>query len=961
MTNVIGLFQDNETFEIMSELNFDGVTANGGFKVGDTIVENGGGGSIDVEFIEFNIGGTSGAGTIYGTNFTAFTDDSQLDVSGGTANVALADGVGTDNDAALTTTQTAGQLTVPGTANTNNSVIIHYDGGTIDIPEDAKISDQTSGAEGFAQEVVGVTGQGSIRIVDSNTTGGAWTNNNNIDIEDVIFYNAQVAGQVFQVGDIVEGGTSSVQSRVLAVIDDGDNTGKLITAGKTGAVTLNEDLNLIRRGGNIVTTTKIAQAESTTDVLTTVAVLNLPNGVIDEQRVDQGGIYPAGSLIIKRSFNSLYSYSVDTFDDSGQMDDLVPLDANVKDQVYRSLNGWIIPDLSFRFLESGAFQDETGDNIFTNYQTDVSSPTIGDHGFFYDASNPTPQPDLYVVQNGEVIRQDWLEGNLNVLIKTRTNTRPDIINSTVPALGQLIDGGNVVINARPYPYTYDYAPNSQVGGVAPVSLSIFNDASNPTGQYTMDYDNGSGVSLTVGEEITSGSGAALKRGVVITQTGDAGTTGTITYVLKSGTQFADNDAVTGSVSGKTLDVNEPGGFDATNDLVAGNGTDIRAMVVTRRFTGGSTTGTFIHGEQVTDSGDFVGYVMEDDGGTIYVEQFSGTPSATNQLTGTTSGATNTPTGTAAFSTVPKDVGEGSGDLNYNGTLSMNITNASAQSAESGYEWTKFITRQESTYTFFEAGDFSTTYEGRIFRALVNYNPLRSTGNPIGQKPGAVFNASQGWFFDKDTAVAADLQNVTSQTTAGVTIIPPNLQSLVADNLLAGYEVAIYRSTGAGNEDIRRDEFDVGTVGSGNNQAADSDILVGSNFRTVSPLPNDVPDVAWLRILDPNDTGNYLLFKYDQVNRSTNIFSLQQGIGQNTIGAVTSGADLTLDDNVHVVFIADTAAGSQLTNTIQYVADIPLFGIARLKGFRTFRAALNFTSTGAIFAVVRNVDNIVDLP
>jgi hypothetical protein len=147
------------------------------------------------------------------------------------------------------------------------------------------------------------------------------------------------------------------------------------------------------------------------------------------------------------------------------------------------------------------------------------------------------------------------------------------------------------------------------------------------------------------------------------------------------------------------------------------------------------------------------------------------------------------------------------------------------------------------------------------------------------------------------------------------------------------------------------------VGAGNNQAADSTILIGANTRTVSPTPADVPDSGVLYILDPNDTGNYLQFPYSSVNRTTNVFTLASG----TIGDVTGAVDLTLDDNVHVAFIRDTASGSSLSNTIQYLADIPIVYKARLKGFKPFRGTGTFSSTGATLPVNQQPDTIVDLP
>ena len=167
LTNVIGQFQSGESISVLSQVDFDGV-GNGGFKVGDTIVDQVTG-TIDVKFIEYNIDGVAGHGTMYGDAMTVFTNDSQLDISGGQTAVAVADGVGVDNDALFTAT-TSASLAVPGTANTNNSVIIHYDGGIIAIPEDAHIQSATATAEGYAQQVIGSVVQGSVRIVDSDTT-----------------------------------------------------------------------------------------------------------------------------------------------------------------------------------------------------------------------------------------------------------------------------------------------------------------------------------------------------------------------------------------------------------------------------------------------------------------------------------------------------------------------------------------------------------------------------------------------------------------------------------------------------------------------------------------------------------------------------------------------------------------------------------------------------------------------
>ena len=943
LTNVVGLFADNEDLDVMSELMFDGVL-NGGFQVGDTLQGATSSSTIVVKFIEYNIDGVSGHGKVFGTAMSAaFTNNENLNIVGGQTDVADADGTGTDNDAILTALVN-GTLAVPGTTNTNNCVIVHYDGGTIAIPEDAHVADATTGAQGYAQRVFGSTSIGSVRVADSDTTGGAWTNNNALRLKDCLYYDTLVAGKVFSVGDVIKGHSSLAVGRVLAVIDDGDSTGKLILAGQSGSFVDTDNIQVKQTDDSYVT---YAGVENSTNRYLDAATINTPAGVRNTQRADQGGIFAPGSLNIIRSANALYTYAQDLFDELAQLDDDPPLDGNVRDQLYTVLNSFIIPDLSFRFLEKGSFKDSTNDNIFTNYQTTGAIADIGSHGFFYNSTNPTPQPDIYIEQNSVVRRQDWLEGHLNVLVKVKTSTDPKYINPTVNALGQLINGGAVTVHMRPYSRTYDSNEVTQLGGIAVVALGNDKDLNNTTGQYTVAYSSGTGTPFTVGEEITTTGG---KRGVVRSST--SGATGTVTFDLKSSSQFVNTDVVTGAVSGAVAT------FAAPTNLVAGYGTNIKVMVTQRRFTGGSTTGTFVIGETVTQTGtSATGYVMEDDAGTIYVEQVSGTFNGTGLLTGGVSGATNTPTGTALYSTVPKDIGGGVGDKNYTAVTSGNITGASARPVLEVYEWWKFLLRAESTTGIKNPGAaFTSTTQGRIFRRLQStYAEVRGA-SPFGKKAGSLVIGAQGMFIEKFTLDAADLRNIQLIDNLGDTYNPPNLQSLSITNLVSGVRASAYRSTGAGQTSILRNEFTVGAVGGGYNQSANSAILLAAGNRSVSPLPNDVPDSGVLRILDPNDTGNYLRFIYTSVNRTTNVFTLSA-----TIGSVTGSVDLTAADNAHVVLIEQQSSGASVTNTIQYVADIPLLVRARIKGKKPFQTTSSFGTTGAAVGAVLQSDEVVNLP
>lgn len=948
LTNVVGQFASGEVLDLLSQVDFDNVD-NGGFSVGDTIVDQVTG-SIDVKFIEYNIDGTSGHGTIYGDAFVAFTNDSQLDISGGVTAVGDADGVGTDNSTTFDATTTAA-LAVPGTANTNNCGIINYDAGTIAIPEDAHIESAVAGAVGYAQKVVGSVTQGSVRIVDSDTTGGAWTDNESLRVLDCIYYDNLVAGKVFSEGDVikaVDGTTPDAVGRVLAVIDDGDSTGKLILAGFSGTWQDDNDIHVKQSDDTYV---KYGEVENTTDKYLDVAVINIPDGVRSVQRADQGGIYASGSLNVLRSSNAFYSFLQDLYDELGALDDLPPLDGNVKDQLYTFLNDYIIPDLSLRFLEKGSFKDSGNNNIFVNIQTTGAIADIGDHGFYYSATNPTPQPDMYVEQDGDVIRQDWLEGGLDILLKVKTSTSPTYINPTVSALGQLINSGAFTVHLRPYTRTFDSNEVSAPGGgIAVVAVGNAKDLNNTTGQYTASYI--TGAALTVGEEATTSGG---KR-VSITSA-DTGATGTVTWALKGDTNLIDTEVITGVVSGNSVTISG-----APTNLVAGYGTDVKVMTVNRRFTGGTTTvSSYVIGETVTQGGTgATGFVLEDDEGTVYVEDDTGTFNGTGQLTGGISGSLNTPSATAAYTTVPKDIGGGVGDKNYTAVVSGDITNANARPVSEVYEWWKFVTRKESTLV--QGGPGSEAgVEGRIYRRLDSTFAEVKGASPYGSKAGDLVIGAQGVFIEKFTLDSGDIRNIQLIDNLGATYDPPNLQVLAVTNVTSGVRIAVYRSSGTGNEDILRTEFQVGAVGGGYNQAADSDILFAAQDRTVSPLPNDVPDTGVIRILDPNDTGNYLRFIYDVVDRTNNEFHLEQGIGQDTVGDVSSAADLTLADNAHVIPIEEEASGTSVNNTIQYVANIPLFIIVRIKGKKPFKTTATFGTGGASVGAVLQSDEVVNLP
>jgi hypothetical protein len=957
LTDAEGLFENNEQIDVASEVDFDAVTdGNGGFAVGDTIVDQVSG-SIDVLAIAYNDDGLGG-GTIYGNSFAAFTNDSQLDISGGQTDVADADGVGTNNDAVLTA-QAVGTLAVPGT--NNDSQIIHYDAGSVSIPEQGIIEGATSGATALVEQVYGVQATGSVRLVDVN---GTFQDDETLRMDQVIAYNNQVAGEVFSVGDVVIGATSGATGRVLA--DDGTN---LILADESGTWTTTEDLEV---GG-----TKIADANGTNTVQN-VATSNLPDGIRTEQvptsattgATGQGGIYAAATgLNVIRKLNSLYTLSQDTFDELLQMDDDEAMDASVKGGAYTLVFDWFMPELSTRFLRKGGLTDTNSANIWANAQTVGAQNKITDTAYFYDASQPYRMPQLYIEQDQRKVPCSWLEGNLDVLVKVKTRNDTRYIAPATPALGQLIPGGDpqvdgayTVLNREYHVSTFDATQfDAAAGGVNTVALGTSDETvNNLSGTHTMDYTGGSGATLVVGEIFTASSGNDRKVGIVVSDDGGAGATGTLEYVLKSGTNFVNTDACTAEVSGKTFTAPTP------TTVAAGYNDDIAWRVVDESLlvgAGGSTDGNFNPGDLVTQaSTGATGYVVYEDvpNDTLYVEKANATAfSGDNNVTGANGGtwtAGTTPTYASAAS-FDADLNNGEGAQTYVGAASGNLTGGTADTIQNVFQYGKYLSRhEEETFVFQGPGTADTGTVGRFFRKLKDAYSEVKPGAPIGTYTGSLA-FGQGWFLDTAFIDSADIRSFSVVDDGGTSRNPPNLQSLNITGVAVDWRVAAFRDTALGNGLILRNEFDVGAVAGSRNAAADSIIRVGANNRTVSPLPADVPDTGVLYVLDPNGTGLYLQFPYSTVDRTNNDFTLASG----TIGAVTGAQDLVPDDNVHVAFIRDTAAGASLSNTMQYVANIPIFFVARKKGFKPFRSTTEFTSTGGSGGVVQNPDSIVDLP
>lgn len=542
LTNTTARFQNNESLVWLNTVNFDGVI-NGGLAVGNVVTGASSGRTGTIRAIEYS--GTSG--TLYSEGFTggAWTNNENIQVGGQTR--ALADGTGTINSTSWTAVLANGVLTPPTTTG-----ILNYEGGSQLIPPAALVTGSVSGASGIVHVQLGVLSTGSLRL---NDVSGTWQDSDTIIINKIVNYDNVVTGQRFRVGDYVIGSASAAYGRVLTVIDDGDDTGRIVLADQTGTFdhTTPDDLE--------VEGVKIAEVENNTFTLNAA---NVNGTLITEQAPTQGGLY-SNSLNPVRSVNSLYTALMDLFAEADQLDDMIPITAQVKDQQYTLVNSWTIPDLSMRFIDQGSLQDESQDNIWTNLSSLGTVEGISDTVF----AAISPQPQFYLTQAGALVTPFWLTGHINILVKVKTTTLANINNPD----GQTLNGGLLTIFNRNYTDTYDHYRSTAIGGVAYIPLSTSNDANNSSGTHTMNYDGETAGPFNVGEIISTAGDTVI---AIIASLTDLGTTGTIQYTLMTTANFADDNAFTGAYSGAGANVNG-----SPTSLVAGY-TDVT-------FTFGATT------------------------------------------------------------------------------------------------------------------------------------------------------------------------------------------------------------------------------------------------------------------------------------------------------------------------------------------------------------------------------------
>ena len=278
----------------------------------------------------------------------------------------------------------------------------------------------------------------------------------------------------------------------------------------------------------------------------------------------------------------LYSWLMDEIDESGTIDDTVPMTAQTP-TAYTLVNSWYINEhyrASFEFLKGGALKTDAwnassydnGIRVLTfgsdpgTISTDIGKPVIynggtpADSGTLLDYTSAAPYKwYVRVDDTGDTFSNtttavevtggtgtgtistasttgEALWTNIYTLGTIRDNTSMYVyqdaskitawwtsghidILAKVKEAGTLIDLGNLTILARQYATLYEnFAVNASGGGRIPIPIGTADDLNNDTGYLSMVFTTASG-NFTVGEVIDGGTSGA--EGIVTSNSGTA--------------------------------------------------------------------------------------------------------------------------------------------------------------------------------------------------------------------------------------------------------------------------------------------------------------------------------------------------------------------------------------------------------------------------------------------------------
>lgn len=632
--------------------------------------------------------------------------------------------------------------------------------------------------------------------------------------------------------------------------------------------------------------------------------------------------------------NALYSYLMDTFDELEQMDDEIPMTAQTPTE-YTLVNGWFMDDDSFKYLKGGAIKTD-------GHLNTIQILTLAQSGY----------TNAVAADIGKTVKDDGAD--TGPLLAYNNTTRKWWIRygSTIASGSAMTISGGVGAGTA--------SANSATGENLWANIYTLGSIEEDNNQQI--YIEQAGGRIFSGSEWWPESGSGTRHIDVLIKVKEAGVEidgAQITVFLRHypSTGNADLydhfqiDLTAGGRNAVPLATSPDLNNTSTHAVVSGYN-DITIAFVNGTINYSAISGAFTNLETVTGGTSgatalFVRQTTTSGSGTMTLANIVGTFQNGETITGQTSGktATTSSTVTGAYKT-PKAFTQGT---EYNYSV---IINCAGRPLAQMYEYLKYVTRIGSTFTMYPTITSNgptttwTTKQGQLYirahednQSAPNniFSPVKAS--PFGTFAGGKFFGAQGVWVEN--MASSDIQAFQLIDSDGFTRTPPNQQSIIVSNLVAGDRVAVFRTTSGTT--INKAMY---TAASGNNSG-------NNTFVVNETITADTPTSGSIRIVDTSDTSSTRETRYTYTSWSGSTFyGLSPALDRNYTAN---------DDTAYVPFIDTTASGSSVSVTVIYVADRSILVRVRRKAtpaILPFETTGTFGSTGYSTTCIRTPDTIV---
>jgi len=590
---------------------------------------------------------------------------------------------------------------------------------------------------------------------------------------------------------------------------------------------------------------------------------------------------------------AFFQWLATQFAATAQMEDDYPMESQTP-TVYKWLNGWTFGHANdYKYLEGGAITDPVGsgstyaDSLWSNLYS-IGSQPVG--------------TQLYLVQADAEVTPWWISGNIDILVKVK-DTGSWIQSDN--ASGTPTNGG-IWIYAREFGEFYDHNfADLSGGGRTPIGINTAIDSGNRSGELYLTP--AATTNFTVGAFVKGGTSGAVGKITKVDATDIwlSAVRGGPYVISETLVEYTDRECQSAG-DGSTTN----SGSTAFTNVVAGY-TDVIAVFVQREFSGGTSSEPFTLGETVTQAGTgatfkFVGEAAN----VLYVEDVSGSPNGTGQLSGAT--ALYTPTATAAATEVDLPLFPGATSYPYNMVIGLN-----SKTTSQGYEWAKYVTRYGSTGATYPLN----SDDGQEYRAAIEGTYTDVKAAPLGTLAGTTMYGARGVFI---TQAASPLFVLIDAD--GTERLPPNYQRVIANHTdLSGCNIFVAKIS-AGS--IVKNQYTF------NQPSSDATHLVVNEAIDLYATPLS-------GVIRVGDT-QYVYTSYDSAAKSFVVTSDPTG-ESNGAALYIPLLDLTAD------------ATSEQSDQIVYNSDISVRTAVRKYGFKPYSTDTTFGNAGLSFSPILVTD------